>query len=145
MNDDVEQVKSKVDIVSLVSEYVQLKKSGRNYKANCPFHNEKTPSFMVSPDRQIFKCFGCSEGGDVFAFYQKLEGVEFGEALKTLADRTGVKLADYKETGVQKQKETYLKLHDLAASFYHYILTKHKIGEKALGYLQARGVNQKSI
>ena len=141
----IDEIKRKIDIVEMINGYTALKKAGRNYKALCPFHNEKTPSFMVSPDRQIFKCFGCSEGGDVFAFYQKLEGVEFGEALKTLADRTGVKLADYKETGVQKQKETYLKLHDLAASFYHYILTKHKIGEKALGYLQARGVNQKSI
>lgn len=141
----IDEIKRKIDIVEMINGYTALKKSGRNYKALCPFHNEKTPSFMVSPDRQIFKCFGCSEGGDVFAFYQKVEGVEFGEALKTLAERTGVKLADYKETGVQKQKETYLKLHDLAASFYHYILTQHKIGERALKYLQARGVNQKSI
>jgi len=86
----VEEVKSKVDIVGLISEYVQLKKSGRNYKAICPFHSEKTPSFMVNSDRQIFKCFGCNEGGDAFTFLQKMEGMEFGEAIRTLADRVGV-------------------------------------------------------
>src|SRR3989337_4128136 len=105
MNDDVEQVKSKVDIVSLVSEYVQLKKSGRNYKANCPFHNEKTPSFMVSPDRQIFKCFGCGEGGDSFAFIKKSEGIEFGEAVKRLADRAGIKLKEFHTSGLEKTRE----------------------------------------
>ena len=78
MDRQLDEVKQKTDIVALVSEYVALKKAGRNYKALCPFHNEKTPSFMVSPERQIFKCFGCAEGGDVFTFYKKVEGVEFG-------------------------------------------------------------------
>src|SRR3990170_1464850 len=113
MDSQVDEVKSKVDIVSLVSEYVQLKKSGRNYKANCPFHNEKTPSFMVSPDRQIFKCFGCGEGGDVFAFLKKMEGLEFGEALKFLANRAGVKLKEYKPSPQEQKKEEYLKIHEM--------------------------------
>jgi len=145
MNDDVEQVKSKVDIVSLVSEYVQLKKSGRNYKANCPFHNEKTPSFMVSPDRQIFKCFGCGEGGDVFAFLKKMEGLEFGEALKLLAGKVGVQLKEYKPSLAEKRKETLLEISGLASNLFHYLLTKHSLGKNALDYLKARGVIKKSV
>ena len=145
MNDDVEQVKSKVDIVSLVSEYVQLKKSGRNYKANCPFHNEKTPSFMVSPDRQIFKCFGCGEGGDVFAFLKKMEGLEFGEALRLLASKVGVQLKEYKPSLAEKRKETLLEISGLASNLFHYLLTKHSLGKNALDYLKARGVIKKSV
>ena len=94
--DQVAEVKEKVDIVNLISSYVPLKKSGKNYKGLCPFHNEKTPSFMVSPDLQIWKCFGCGEGGDVYTFLMKIEGVEFGEALATLAERAGVKLESRK-------------------------------------------------
>ena len=74
--DQIEQVRRKVDIVELISEHIPLKKAGRNFKANCPFHEEKTPSFMVSPERQIFKCFGCGEGGDVYGFLMKREGLE---------------------------------------------------------------------
>ena len=78
--DQIEEVKHKLDIVEVVSSYFPIQKSGKNYKAVCPFHSEKTPSFMVSPQLQIFKCFGCGEGGDVIAFYGKMEGVSFGEA-----------------------------------------------------------------
>jgi len=92
MADQVDEVKQKTDIVSLIGEYVQLKKAGRNYKALCPFHGEKTPSFMVSPELQIYKCFGCSEAGDAFTFLEKYEGMDFGEALRFLADRAGIKL-----------------------------------------------------
>jgi len=87
MADQVEEVKQKTDIVSLISEYIPLKKAGRNYKALCPFHGEKTPSFMVSPELQMYKCFGCGEAGDVFSFLEKYDGMEFGEALRFLADR----------------------------------------------------------
>ena len=145
MDSQIEEVKNKVDIVGLVNEYIPLKKSGRNYKANCPFHNEKTPSFMVSPDRQIFKCFGCSEGGDVFSFYKKMEGVEFGEAMKFLAARVGVKLKEYKPTKEQQKKETYLRANDIAAKLYHHLLLKHPSGKGAFEYLKARGVSQKAI
>jgi DNA primase len=85
MNDQVAEVKNKTDIVSIIGGRIELKKAGRNYKALCPFHGEKTPSFMVSPELQIFKCFGCGEGGDVFAFLKEYEGMEFGEALRFLA------------------------------------------------------------
>ena len=145
MDNQIEEIKNKLDIVGLVNEYAPLKKAGRNYKALCPFHNEKTASFMVSPDRQIFKCFGCSEGGDIFAFYKRIEGVEFGEAMKVLANRAGVRLKEFKPTRAEQQKETLFKAHELASRFYHHLLTKHPAGKKALDYLKARGVKQKSI
>jgi len=111
--DQVDEVKQKTDIVALISEYVELKKAGRNYRALCPFHGEKTPSFMVSPELQIFKCFGCSEHGDAIAFLQKYDGMEFGEALEYLADRAGVKLAAFK--GSQKgEKERIYEINSLA-------------------------------
>ena len=145
MDSQIEEIKNKLDIVGLVNEYAPLKKAGRNYKALCPFHNEKTASFMVSPDRQIFKCFGCSEGGDIFAFYKRIEGVEFGEAMKVLANRAGVRLKEFKPTRAEQQRETLFKAHELASRFYHHLLTKHPAGKKALDYLKARGVKQKSI
>ena len=145
MDSQIEEVKNKVDIVGLINEYVPLKKSGRNFKANCPFHNEKTPSCMVSPERQIFKCFGCSEGGDVFSFYKRMEGVEFGEAMKFLAARTGVKLKDYKPSKLDQKKEVFLRANDIAAKLYHHLLLKHPSGKRALAYLTARGVKQKAI
>jgi DNA primase len=92
MDDQVAEIKSRTDIVSIIGERIELKKAGRNYKATCPFHGEKTPSFMVSPELQIFKCFGCNEAGDVYSFLEKYEGMEFPEALKYLADRVGIKL-----------------------------------------------------
>src|SRR3972149_9773891 len=97
MQDPIEEVKHKTDIVELISSSVNLQKSGKNYKGLCPFHNEKTPSFMVSPQLQIFKCFGCGEGGDAISFYSKMEGVSFGEALREMAKRTGVKLPSTKK------------------------------------------------
>src|SRR3972149_9975704 len=90
--DQVEEVKLRTDIVAVIGERIELKKAGRNYKANCPFHGEKTASFMVSPELQIFKCFGCGEAGDVYSFLERYEGMEFPAALKYLADRAGIKL-----------------------------------------------------
>jgi len=107
--DQVEEVKQKTDIVSIINEYVPLKKAGRNFKANCPFHQEKTPSFMVSPELQIYKCFGCGETGDVFNFLEKQEGMDFAEALRFLAERVGVKLKSFKP-GQQSEKEKLYKL-----------------------------------
>src|SRR4030042_1336857 len=145
MESQVDEVKSKVDIVGLINEYIPLKKAGRNYKALCPFHGEKTPSFMVNPDRQIFKCFGCNEGGDAFAFLKRMEGMEFGEALRFLAARVGVRLKEYQPSPAEQKKEVLLKISETACEVYHYLLTKHLSGEQARAYLKARGVTSKSI
>lgn len=131
-DDQIEEVKKRVDIVSLVAEHITLKKAGRNYKALCPFHSEKTPSFMVSPELQIFKCFGCSEGGDCFAFLQKYEGMDFAEALRFLADRVGIRLKPI--SGQRSQKDILYEINLFAAKLYHYILLKHSLGKKALSY-----------
>lgn len=135
--DEVAQIRERVDIVSLISEYVPLKKMGRNFKANCPFHNEKTPSFVVSPERQIWHCFGgCGKGGDVYTFLMEYENLEFVEALRILSKRTGIQLKESGfQTGVTSKKEIIYKLNRVALEFYHYVLTKHKAGGKALSYL----------
>jgi DNA primase len=146
MSDQVDEVKSKTDIVSIIGEHVSLKKAGRNYKGFCPFHNEKTPSFNVSPELQIYKCFGCGVSGDVISFLQEYEGMEFYEALKTLADKAGVKLkplSGKREVGV---KERIYEINSWVADFYHYILVNHASGKNALKYLQKdRGIKKNSI
>lgn len=145
MADQVDEIKQKVDIVSLISEYVPLKKAGRNYRAVCPFHSEKTPSFMVSPELQMYKCFGCGEAGDVYAFLEKYEGMEFREALKFLADRVGVKLTSAKP-GEESQKERLYELNTLALKFYNYILLNHPRAKEALSYLtRDRGLKLETI
>lgn len=136
--DDLELIKQKINIVDLISEYIPLKKAGINFKASCPFHQEKTPSFMVSPERGIFKCFGCNLGGDVFKFVMLKEGMEFPEALEMLAKKAGVILKRKKE--VSDKKVRLLEAHIKSAEFFHYILTKHRLGKWALDYLKSRGV-----
>ena len=140
--DQVEEVKSKVDMVQLVSEYIPLKKGGRNYKGLCPFHGEKTPSFMVNPELQIWKCFGCGEGGDAYTFLQRMEGMEFGEALRTLAEKVGVKLTAYRPSQTEEVKERLVRVNSLAAEFYHYLLMQHRLGESARQYLRKRGIKE---
>ncbi len=143
--DQVEEVKRKTDIVSLISEYVELKKAGRNFKGNCPFHGEKTPSFIVSPELQIYKCFGCGAGGDAFRFLIEYEKLEFPQALKILADRAGVKLKPQKGyVGFQEKEELY-RLNYVVCEFYHYLLLKHPLGKGALEYLKKRGITDEAI
>lgn len=143
--DQLDEVRSKIDIVQLISEYLPLKKSGRNFKSLCPFHSEKTPSFMVSPERQIFKCFGCGEGGDIFGFLMKMEGMEFGEALRALAKRTGVKLAPYRPGPQEEEKEKLYQINHLTSEFYHYLLVSHPVGKPALNYILGRGIKKQSL
>ena len=135
--DQVDEIKQKADIVSVIGEYIDLKKAGKNYKAPCPFHSEKLPSFIVSPELQIYKCFGCGVSGDVFTFLQEYEGMDFYEALKLMAERVGVKLKPI--SGKRKsQKEKYFEINNLAKRFYKYVLLKHKKGEEALDYLKRK-------
>lgn len=141
--DDVSLIKEKINIVDLISEYLTLKKAGVNFKANCPFHNEKTPSFVVSPERQIWHCFGCQKGGDLFTFLMEKEGMEFKEALEFLAKKAGIVL---KITPDKKDfKDRLFEVNLKAQEFFHYILTKHALGKKALEYLKLRGVTDETI
>ena len=145
MNDQVVEVKAKTDIVSIIGERIELKKAGRNFKALCPFHGEKTPSFMVSPELQIFKCFGCGKSGDSFTFLEEYEGMEFPEALKYLADRAGVKLT--RTSGrAESDKEKLIEIHTQTLRLYNYLLLNHAVGTKALEYLQKeRGLKRPII
>jgi DNA primase len=144
--DHTDQIREKVDIVSYVSEFVTLKRAGRNFAANCPFHSEKTPSFIVSPERQTWHCFGCHKGGDVFSFLMEYEHIDFPEALRLLAKRAGVTLTGRGfDSQTSSKKDAIYTINRQAAEFYHYLLTKHRVGSKALAYLKDRGVSEKVI
>lgn len=135
--DDVQKIKDKIDIVDFIGEYIPLKKAGRNFKALCPFHSEKTPSFVVSAERQIWHCFGgCSKGGDIFTFLMEYEKIEFSEALRYLAQKAGVHLTKTVfATEQEKKKDLIYALNHLTTQFYHYLLTHHPAGKNALSYL----------
>jgi DNA primase len=140
------EVKERADIVSVVSRYLTLTKRGKNYIALCPFHAEKTPSFTVSQEKELFHCFGCGKGGDVFGFVMEMESIDFPEALKMLANQTGVKLPERRagRTG----KSPYADLYDLnkmAMEFYHKFLTEDNRGKDALSYLEGRGIKRDTI
>jgi DNA primase len=137
--DQLEEIKSKIDIVEFIQGYLPLKKAGRNYKASCPFHNEKTPSFMVSPERQIWHCFGCGEGGDVFGFLMKTEGMDFSEALKILAQKTSVKLKS-QAPGVSDKKDRFFRIYKIASLLYEKILWETEAGKPVLEYLKNRQI-----
>ncbi len=143
---DIDEIKARLNIVDIISERIPVKKAGRNLKALCPFHGEKTPSFVISPDRQTFHCFGCGKGGSVFDFVMLYDHVDFAEALETLADRAGVKLEHRPtDTPESQLKQKLYEANHLASEYYHYLLTKHKVGDAAREYLKRRGVSDKSI
>lgn len=145
--DQAQEIREKIDLVNFISEYIQVKKMGRNFKANCPFHNENTPSFIVSPERQIWHCFGCGKGGDAFSFLMEYENMEFPEALRALAKKTGVVLKESSfSRGQYSEKEKIFEINSLALKFYHYLLTEHKAGEAALKYLtEKRKISKAAI
>ena len=143
----LEEIRNRCDIVDIVSEYIPLKSAGKGFKALCPFHDEKTPSFMVSPEKQLFHCFGCGEGGNVFNFVMKLEKSDFSEAVKILAKKANITLPvnEKKETLLDKQKDRLYKLNSLVVSFYKECLFRTARGKKIINYLFKRGINDKTI
>ncbi|MFW6172138.1 MAG: DNA primase [Elusimicrobiota bacterium] len=143
----IDQIRETTDIVEIVEEYFPLKKTGANYKALCPFHQEKTPSFVVSPGKQIFHCFGCGESGNVFSFIMKMERIDFIEAVKKLASRNGIelKMGDNKNYKSKKNiKKELLNFNRRAACYFNKYLNSSK-GTKAKDYLKSRGVSKETI
>lgn len=145
--DVVDQVRKANDIVEVIGEYVQLKKQGRNFFGLCPFHGEKTPSFSVTQDKQIFYCFGCKKGGNIFTFLMELEGMSFSDAVKMLADRSGIELPQFtnERSSMSKKQLDLLAAYDWLAKLYHHILRYTKEGQEAYRYLKERGIDDKSI
>ncbi len=141
--DQIEEIKQKLNIVDVISSYVPLKKIGRNFKALCPFHAEKTPSFLVSPEKQIWHCFGCGEGGSIFDFVMKMEGAEFPEALRILAKKAGVKLKRT-DPKLRSKKNRLYEISEQAKDYFKRTLHS-PTGEKALEYLKKRGFSDKTI
>lgn len=146
MTSPVEEIKAKLGIVDVLGGYLKLEKAGINYKARCPFHNEKTPSFFVSPARQSFYCFGCGEKGDIFSFVEKFEGIDFKSALTILAERAGVKLEKFRPEKAEakaekKEKELIYEIMEEATQIFEKNLTKNK---EAQSYLKRRGLDPKT-
>ncbi len=140
----VEDVRARNDIVDVISEFVRLKKAGRSFKGLCPFHKEKTPSFMVNPERQMFHCFGCGVGGDVFSFIMSHEKLEFLEALRYLAERAGMPLPRAGKSGRSSENEAIFEANRFAVEFYHQNLGSAS-GRRALSYLKERGLTPEMI
>ena len=146
-SDLLEEIRNRCDVVDIISEYVHLKPAGKGFKGLCPFHEEKTPSFMVSPEKQLFHCFGCGEGGNVFNFLMKYEKLSFFEAVKMLAQKSGVPLPvdEEKENILHKKKERLYKLNNLVANYYRECLFRSNQGKKIINYLKKRGINDTSV
>lgn len=146
MEKETEEIKHRLNIVDVINPYVSLKKAGANHKGVCPFHQEKTPSFMVSEEKQIFKCFGCGEGGDIFDFVMKIEGLDFGDTIRLLAERAGVKLTPLRppEPGAV-DKNRLFEINKLAALLWHKILTEHPLGKEAKQYLIDRKLTSETM
>lgn len=140
---ELEKIRSQIDIVQIIGERIPVKRSGRHFKACCPFHQEKTPSFMINPERQIFHCFGCGEGGDVFSFLMKFDGYDFPEAVEKLADRLGMVLSKAEGSGApaRSEKDLLFRINSLAARFFQAMLTE-PLGRKGKDYLTGRGFEE---
>jgi DNA primase len=150
MSDVVASIKARLNIEDVVASYATLKKVGRSYKALCPFHSEKTPSFIVSPEKQIAYCFGCHKGGDIFKFIQEVEGVDFPEAVKILADKAGIKVDgkkfDKKQKGEKGIKDYLMEIHEETCSFFEEKLFDDSDESKeVLKYLEKRGISKDTI
>ena len=144
MDSQIQEIKDKLDIVDVISSYIKLQKTGVNYRALCPFHSEKKPSFFVSPSRQLYTCFGCGQKGDVFTFIQEIEGVEFGDALRILAQRAGVTLKK-QNPKLQTARKGLYEACELATKFFEKQLATGLLGQKAKAYLLEREITEESI
>jgi DNA primase len=134
--DDITLIKNKLDLVDVIESYIPIKRAGRNFKTVCPFHNEKSPSFVISPERQIWHCFGCGKGGDMFTFVEEYERLDFSEALKLLAEKAGVRITkNVFKTQQEEKKNKIYEINHLSSQFYHYLLTTHSSGKQALSYV----------
>jgi DNA primase len=147
----IDDVRSRTNIVEVIGQYVQLKKSGsKNYTGLCPFHNEKTPSFSVAEDKQFYYCFGCGRGGNVFSFVQELEGISFSEAVVKVAEIEDIPVAENYRQAPQTNPESsktqqLIKLHEKASEVYHHMLVHTTAGQEALDYLLQRGLTEELI
>ena len=148
----IEQIKAKTDVVEEIGLVVALQKSGKSYKGHCPFHNERTPSFYVFPESQTWRCFGCNEGGDVFAFVEKQLGIDFRETLRYLAEKAGISVEEQgggrdpeEERERNAAKERLRKMNEEALLWYHQVLLRARDASDARAYLQSRGVNSESV
>ena len=141
----IDEIRSRNDIADVIGSYLSLKNAGSRFKALCPFHKEKTPSFTVSPDRQIYHCFGCDAGGDVIRFVQEYEKVDFLTALQMLADRVGMELSFEEGDGKSSNKRELFKIHEGVAQLYHRILLDHPDGEAGRAYLATRRLKPETV
>ena len=143
----IDEVKQRTDIIEVVSQYTTLKKAGRTFRALCPFHNEKHPSFFVYPEQQSWHCFGaCSTGGDVFSFVMKKEGIDFGDALRLLAQKAGVTiLSRFEPEAGKEERDRLYQVNQAAAQYFHNLLLNSPVGERAREYFTSRGLSQKII
>ncbi|HEU5227427.1 MAG TPA: DNA primase [Ktedonobacteraceae bacterium] len=151
MTSTIEAIKAKVDVVEEIGQVVVLQKSGKSLKGLCPFHNERTPSFYVFAETQTWHCFGCNEGGDLFSFVEKQQGIEFREALLYLAEKAGIAVEEYsgqdleQAQGTSAAKEALLKLNEEALLWFHQMLSRSREAEEARAYLQSRGISSDSV